>query len=1053
MKGKKPDHWLLENIPQSVYDSVLEFADMRLVHDSFSNSFCMDGNTFSEEKYGTLLNVINMLELSLLDVVDNSQLFNEICQDLFHLTLAIPFPTDELNKIKYVYKIISYAYLGQKWESGRRFIIEYEKICTVDVHEHDSWDVKVFKKIYMAFFHLIRKNDWQDLSKASEYIVSLRTEQNIFEKSYLNSLEPNTLKTGAYELFSLYHFAKAIDLITQFMISGKPSDIRHQIDFHFEKAISAADQSINVEMSLLLNIILLTFKQMLSNSIWLVTERVNSRVTKFVNSITSSSSPVFELMYPQRLAILEKGLLDPAHKAIVVNMPTSSGKTLLAEFRILQALNQFADDGGWVAYIAPNRSLVNQVTARLRRDFSPINICVEKMSGAIELNSFEEGLLVNPTRRFDVIVTTPEKMNLLIRESIEQTIGRPLALAVIDEAHNIEDDKRGINLELLMANIKNDCPKSNFLLLTPFIPNSKQVSTWLDPDSPNDISMELFWTPNDRIIGAFYPEGKRRSWNTYFQTIITENERIKIQKKLLINSTTPPIDVAYSKLNKKVLTMSVAKQLIDRNGLLVICRTIKDCWDLANALSDEIEDTNVDQDIELVKRFLAAELGDNFILLSLLNKRIGVHHAGLPDEIRYLMEWLMENNKLKVLVATTTIAQGINFPVSTVLMASYSYPFKNMPSRDFWNLAGRAGRTNHSSIGLIGIAANPKPSEKQKDLNFIKEFVNKSTSTLVSNMITMVEKALQLSENLNLASLFYDPQWSQFLQYITHMFNQCSDLGEFNTKAELFLRRTFGYQFIDSEKKAILLNAVQRYGQKLSKNSGLASLSDSTGFSMEAISLALNRVKDLGIKRDSFKSPNLFSNATDLKNIIGVMLTIPEIKENLEQIKVGEKSLDGNTLSKLTSDWVSGVGIEDIANKYFNGNNEENVTQCCRAIFSKLINSATWGLSSLQKLTIDFDKLSDEDKRYINNLPAMIYYGVSTEEAILMRMNNVPRGLAPKLGQTFKSSNKVYHASSLEVSTWLNNLPETEWHNNISKGKNITGKEYKQIWQILNGEI
>jgi hypothetical protein len=61
-------------------------------------------------------------------------------------------------------------------------------------------------------------------------------------------------------------------------------------------------------------------------------------------------------------------LLNPAHKAIVVNLPTSSGKTMIAEYRILQALNEFKERGGWVAYIAPTKSLVNQVFIQLRID-------------------------------------------------------------------------------------------------------------------------------------------------------------------------------------------------------------------------------------------------------------------------------------------------------------------------------------------------------------------------------------------------------------------------------------------------------------------------------------------------------------------------------------------------------------------------------------------------------------------------------------------------------------------------------------------------------------
>lgn len=79
-----------------------------------------------------------------------------------------------------------------------------------------------------------------------------------------------------------------------------------------------------------------------------------------------------ELLPPQRAALLEQGLLDQAKTAVVVDLPTSGGKTLLAQFRILQALNQFDADDGWVAYVAPTKALVAQLTRRLRLDFDLI---------------------------------------------------------------------------------------------------------------------------------------------------------------------------------------------------------------------------------------------------------------------------------------------------------------------------------------------------------------------------------------------------------------------------------------------------------------------------------------------------------------------------------------------------------------------------------------------------------------------------------------------------------------------------------------------------------
>src|SRR5690606_7894502 len=131
------------------------------------------------------------------------------------------------------------------------------------------------------------------------------------------------------------------------------------------------------------------------------------------------------------------------------------GKTMLAQFRILQALNQFAEDDGWVAYVAPTRALVAQIMRRLRRDFGSLEIKVEQVSGGIEIDSFEEEML-SEERGFDVLISTPEKLGLIIRNG--KLSHRPLALVVVDEAHNIEDDQeRGLRIELLLATIRQDC--------------------------------------------------------------------------------------------------------------------------------------------------------------------------------------------------------------------------------------------------------------------------------------------------------------------------------------------------------------------------------------------------------------------------------------------------------------------------------------------------------------------------------------------------------------------------------------------------------------------
>ena len=80
-------------------------------------------------------------------------------------------------------------------------------------------------------------------------------------------------------------------------------------------------------------------------------------------------------------------------------------------------MNQFDAEKGWGAYVAPTRALTAQITRRLRRDFDPIGVRVEQLTGAVEIDTFEEDLLTQTgeSSPFAVLVSTPENLQLVIR--------------------------------------------------------------------------------------------------------------------------------------------------------------------------------------------------------------------------------------------------------------------------------------------------------------------------------------------------------------------------------------------------------------------------------------------------------------------------------------------------------------------------------------------------------------------------------------------------------------------------------------------------------------
>ena len=275
---------------------------------------------------------------------------------------------------------------------------------------------------------------------------------------------------------------------------------------------------------------------------------------------------------------------------------------------------------------------------------------------------------------------------------------------------------------------------------------------------------------------------------------------------------------------------------------------------------------NLHADIILVQKFIESELGADFPLIAYLKKRVGVHHAGLPDDIKELMEWLMENGRLRILISTTTTAQGINFPVSGILISSYMYPYKKMPTRDFLNLIGRAGRIDQPSVGIVGLAVD---YSDQKKVRQITKYVNTVANDLVSVLVNMVNDALKLTDELDLSLLAYYPEWSSFLQYIAHIKNQTQNLDEFVGEIELTLRSTYGYNQLPQLQQDILLNAVKKYAEKLDNKKHISSLSDLTGFAPETIEQTINSIKKIGITQEDWNADSLFSSGSKKINCIG----------------------------------------------------------------------------------------------------------------------------------------------------------------------------------------
>lgn len=546
----------------------------------------------------------------------------------------------------------------------------------------------------------------------------------------------------------------------------------------------------------------------------------------------------------------------------------------------------------------------------------------------------------------------------------------------------------------------------------------------------------------------------KKEWQLGFRTLYTSHDTIQAQQSFVLsNQATLPVTFKQVKKTKLKLAAAIAKVLKKRGTTIVLAERPDWAWSLARILRDNTPPKKeLDSRVKLVQNYLKDEMGDNFELVQMLECGIGVHHAGLSDETKFLMEWLVENNLIDILVATTTIAQGVNFPVSSIVLSSYKYPTGQMPPGDFWNLAGRAGRLFQKTMGLVVFACN-------EEVNFdVELFVQQQVGELVSVLQKMIEDVEREGRELDLKALWYDERWSSFMQFLAHTYRQINDHQRFLAQAELVLRGTFGYRELEKkapDKARNLLNAVKRYADDMKRQPGYLKLADQTGFSPVAVSETINRLKEINITKDDWYASRLFSgDGKPLRDLIGIMLSVPELKQNFQGIVNGDTP-DGRILARIIQDWVSGCSLPEIAERYFQKEDSptDALTKCCRAIYKNLTHAATWGLSSLQLMSgIDFDNLSKEEQRRLRNLPAMVYYGVDSEEAVLLRMMNVPRKIARPLSNMFKEDFEGEYPSLSEARSWLTSLREERWQKAVPEKSHMTGQDYQKIWRLLNGE-
>lgn len=184
-------------------------------------------------------------------------------------------------------------------------------------------------------------------------------------------------------------------------------------------------------------------------------------------------------------------VVNPA--GAVASLPTSGGKTRVAEIAILQKLIEEPD--AVIIYLTPFRSLAYEVEDTLSKVFRPLGFEVSHLYGGTQFSKIDE-LVINES---NIIIATAEKAKAIIRSNSE--IKSRIKLVIIDEGHLIGPEERYVTSEILIEELRFHIRKNEgkMVLLSAVLPNTDEIAKWITGDG--NMKAHSKWRPSTQRFG------------------------------------------------------------------------------------------------------------------------------------------------------------------------------------------------------------------------------------------------------------------------------------------------------------------------------------------------------------------------------------------------------------------------------------------------------------------------------------------------------------------------------------------------------------------------
>ena len=426
-----------------------------------------------------------------------------------------------------------------------------------------------------------------------------------------------------------------------------------------------------------------------------------------------------------------------SNENLLICAPTGAGKTNIAMLTILREIGRNMDESGRldkdnfkICYVAPMKALAAEMTANFGTRLSYLGIAVRELTGDMQLTKQE----IEETQ---IIVTTPEKWDVITRKSTDSPLTQKVHLLILDEVHLLNED-RGPVIETLVARTLRQVESTQIMIrivgLSATLPNYKDVAH--------------FMRVNEKT-GLHYFDGTYRPVPLEQTFVGVKPKQFQKQREVM---TRYCFDTIVKTLKKGKQCMVFVHSRKDTT------RTAQDLLEIA--VDQGLEELFSEEVIrgkssEWARREISKSRNQDVKRLFLAG--FACHHAGMLRSDRNLVEKMFHEGLIKVLCCTSTLAWGVNLPCKQVIIKGTQVynaekgKFCSLGMLDVMQIFGRAGRpqfddegsavmiTTHDELyRYLALTSHQAPIESQ----FIENLADNLNAEIVLGTVTNIQEAV-----------------------------------------------------------------------------------------------------------------------------------------------------------------------------------------------------------------------------------------------------------------------------------------------------------------------